>query len=333
MKKHFLLALEIFILAVLAISLSACGGEGEAGPGTIELTNSTLYTRDAYPSFNLNMEVESVGTDVTGAKKTFVLSYDIANQSNPLAQHIKMAGEGANGTIEFVVLGDQVMTVDPGSGCSIFPISAMEGQRPEDTIPRIDTLLTGEAKRIKTGVKVEGVVTDQYEITTANMTNPESSATPRVTKGSVYVARDGGYAARVEIDGKVNTGQNGFDPNIESQMNLTYTFIPVKNGSIKIEAPTECQDQLSGNGTFPQMKDATGLVYTQKGLYYEVNVTRDEALNFYRARMIEKGWSLTNDSDGASNTITTLEFTKGSENVAITVEIKGEGVSVAVVKK
>jgi hypothetical protein len=331
MKRKFMLAFGFFTLTTLALILSGCGGQ--PGPETIDLSNPAIYTRSAYPDFKLNMEIKSIGVDPAGTMKTFVLFYDIANQSEPLAQHIMMAGQGASGTVEIVILDDQVLTVNPGSGCSVFPVSAMEGQRPEDTIPKISTLLAGEVKRLKTGVRVEGIVTDQYEITSANMTNPGSSATPRITEGSVYIARDGGYVARVELDGLVNSGQNGFDPNVESQMTLSYTFIPVASGSLEISAPAECQEQLTGGGPYPLMDDATDLVFTQDAMYYKVNVPIEEALTFYRARMIEKGWSLTNDTGNEAVSLATLEFNKGSETVLVNVASEAEGVSVTVNKK
>ena len=331
MKKQILLILEVFVLAAIALSLSACGGK--VGPETIDLSNAAFYAREAYPNFKLNMQITSVGVDATGTMKTFILFYDIASQAEPKAQHITMAGEGATGTVEIVILGDQVMTVNPGAGCSVFPVSAMEGQRPEDTIPKIDTLLTGEAKRIETGIEIEGVITDKYELSTTNMTNPGSSATPRVTEGSAYVAREGGYIARVEIDGLVNSGQNGFDPNVESQIALSYTFIPVQDGSLDITPPAECQEQLTGGNAYPLMDGAADLVFAQDALFYNVNASLDDALAFYRARMIEKGWTLTNDNSSDTASTATLEFSKGSESVLVSIVAQGENVSVTINKK
>lgn len=325
MKKNFLLAV------VLVLVLSGCGGN--AGPASIDLSDPAMYVHDAYPDYRLNMEIKSEGVDMTGAQKTFILSYDIENQTDPKAQHITMAGEGASGTVELVILDDQVMSVNPDGSCSIFPVSAMEGQNPEDTIPKIDTLLTGNAKRVKTGVKVEGITTDQYEITTANMTNPGSSATPNITDGSVYVARDGGYIARVELTGKLNSGQNGFNPNVESQITLNYTFVPVKGGTLEIAAPAECEDQLAGGGAYPLMDGAAGLVSTPNMLYYTVDAPLDEALNFYRTRMAEDGWTIKSDTGGNSDAFANIEFVKGNEGVAVNFMAQGERLTITLQPK
>ena len=316
MKKPILLAI------VAALVLSGCGSE--AGPETIDLSDPVLYSREAYPSYMLKMEIESVGVDTTGTPQTFNLSYNIENQAEPKAQHVIMAGQGATGTVEIVIVGGQVMSVNPGGGdCSIFPASAMGGQSPEETIPKIETLLTGQAKRAKTGVKVEGITTDQYKITSANMTNPSSSATPRVTDGNVYVAREGGYVARVEIKGTVNTGQNGFDPTIESEISLNYTFVPVEDGSLEIAPPAECEQQLAGGGTFPLMDGATDLVSTTDVVYYNVEASLDEVSNFYRTRMVEDGWAITNDNSGESASAATMEFSQGDRIVVVDAIVQG----------
>ena len=143
----------------------------------------------------------------------------------------------------------------------------------------------------------------------------------------------GGYVARVELDGLVNSGQNGFDPNVESQMALSYEFIPVGPGSLEIAPPTECQEQLTGGSAYPLMDGATDLVFTQDAMFYKVKASMEEAQTFYRARMSEKGWTLTDDTGSETVSIATLEFNKGGEIVVVNVATEADGVSVTVAKK
>lgn len=78
---------------------------------------------------------------------------------------------------------------------------------------------------------------------------------------------------------------------------------------------------------------ATDLVYAQDELFYNVNASIDEALNFYHARMIEKGWSLTNESRIETTSTATLEFSKGNAGVVVGIVAQGESVSVTINKK
>ena len=359
MKKQVLLALAALTLVTLACSLmSGLGGDAgdsgdsgnaplsapateapavaqdaEAGPETIDLSNPALYANDAYSTYKMNMALNYDGVDTSGSPKSFDLVFNIEHQAQPKAQRISMVGEDAMESIEFVVLGDQAVSVFPGMGCSVFPASSMQDQSPEGSIPDVNGLLTGQAKRVETGVNIEGVVTDRYEFTSENMADPGSSETPKVSNGSVYVAQDGGYIVRIEMNGTVNTAENGFDLNTETQVSLNYTFIPVEDGSLNIVPPAECAEQLAGGSDYPVMDGASGLVSMQDTVFYTVNASLDEVLNFYRTKMAEDGWTLTNDVGGGTVSFATLEFSKDVESVEVNAITTGDGISVTITKK
>ena len=359
MKKQVVFALAALALVTLSCSLvSGLGGDSGdsedtgdapqvvtvtvapampqdsgAGPETIDLSDPALYANDAYVTYKMNMEIKYDGMDTAGNSNSFTLVASIENQEQPKAQRISMAGEDPTESIEFVVIGDQVMNVFPGMGCTVLPASSMEGQNPEESVPDIDGLLTGQAKRIETGVSIEGIVTDRYELTSENMTDPDNSETPKITDGSVYIAQDGGYIVRIEMNGTVNTAENDFDPNTETQVSLNYTFIPVEDGTLLITPPAECEEQLSGGSEYPVMEGASELFSMQDTMFYTVNASLEEVLDFYRTAMSEDGWTLSNEMGGGSVSFATLEFTKDGESVEVNAITTGEAVSVTVMKK
>jgi len=359
MKKQVLLALATLALVTLSCSLvSGMGGDTgdseepgstpqvatdtvapaipqntEAGPETINLSHPALYANDAYATYKMNMEIKYDGMDTGGNPKSFILVASIENQEQPKAQHVSISGEDAKDKIEFVIIGDQVLSVFPGMGCTVLPASSMEGPGPEESVPNIDGLLTGQAKRVETGVSIDGIITDRYKLTSENMTDPENSETPKVTDGSVYVAQDGGYIVRIEMNGKVNIAENDFDPNTETQVSLNYTFVPVEDGTMNITPPAECEEQLSGGSQYPVMEGAEGLVSMQDVVFYSVDATLEDVLNFYRIEMVDQGWTLSNDGSSSTLSFATLEFTRDGETVEVNAITSIDSVSVTVTKK
>jgi len=358
MKKQVLLAISALILVTLACSLFGGSGKdvgtpGEpgnapssapateapvasqdsgAGPETIDLSNPDLYAMGSYPAYKLDMKLSYDGVDTSGSPKSFNLSFYIENQTEPKAQRIVVTGEGVEEGFETVVLGDQMMSVFPGVGCTVFPASSMD-EDPVDSAPDISELLTGQANRIETGVSVEGILTDRYRITSENMTNADDSETPKITDGSVYVARDGGYIVRFEMSGTVNTPENEFDPNTETQVAMDYTFIPFEDGSLVISPPTECADQLAGGSNYPVMDGASDLTSMQDMVFYTVDASLEEVQDFYRTKMVEEGWTLTKDVGGGTISFATLEFPKDGVTVEVGAVTTGDGVAVNITKK
>ena len=358
MKKQVLLALTILVGATLACSLvSSLGGDAgepadpespaservteapdepqDAGTGleTIDLSDPALYPTSVYPTYMVDMALKYEGIDMTGAPKTFDLNIQIENQSEPKAQRFSMGGADPSESMQFVVIGDQAMSVFPGVGCTVFPASSMQGPDPTESAPDIDEMMTGQAQLVESGVEIDGILTDRYELTSENMADAGDSEVPNIQDGSVYVARDGGYIVRVEMTGTVNTAENGFDPNTEAQVTLTYTFIPVENGALVVSPPTECADQLSGTSEYPVIDGASELISFENSFFYTYTGSLEDVTDFYRTKMVEDGWTLTNESGGANISFATLSFSRDYESIDVKAIQNGDEVSVTIEKK
>lgn len=354
MKTQILLALTALVLITLACSLlSSPGGEpvspedsgdtpssvhvteapsesqdAGAGPETIDLSDPALYPKDTYPTFKMDTSLKYDGVDITGSSKTFNMNFKVESQEEPKAQYIWISSNSAEEGMEFVTMGDQSMSVFPGVGCTVFPTSSMEDDSPEEMVPDVSGSFKGQAQRVETDIDIEGILTDRYALTSENMTDNTV-----VTDGSMYVARDGGYIVRIEFVGTSKTGEMDFDPDAETQMSMSYTFIPVEDGSLVITPPDACAEQLAGGSKYPVMDGASDLISMGDTVFYTVNASLEEVQNFYRTKMVEDGWTLVDDVGGGSISFATLEFSKDGEAVEVSAITTGEGVSVTITKK
>jgi len=271
--------------------------------------------------------------DTAGAPKVFELNLKVEIQDDPKAQRLLISGEDPSESIEMIVLDDQAMSVFPGAGCSIFPMESMQGQAPEDSVPDIGEFYKGQAERVETDVDIEGITTDRYELKPENINNLGGDDVSELTDGSVYVAQDDGYLVRIEMMGTIMTAENEFDPNTETQFTMSYTYIPVEDGSLNIAPLPECADQLAGSGAYPVMEGGSELVSIEDMFFYTVAAPLEDVLDFYRTAMVEEGWTLSKDVGGGSVSFATLEFTKDGETVEVSAITSGDEVSVTITKK
>ena len=84
---------------------------------------------------------------------------------------------------------------------------------------------------------------------------------------------------------------------------------------------------------YPLIDGASGLASTEGVVFYTVEASLDEVLNFYRTKMGEDGWTLTSDVGGGTVSFATLEFSKDGESVEVGAITTGDGVSVTITKK
>lgn len=94
---------------------------------------------------------------------------------------------------------------------------------------------TGQANRVETGVEIEGIVAARYEIRAENLSTDSDFS--NVTDASLYIARDGGYIVRVEVNGTAMSGQG----KLQIQAERLYRRI-----SIQMLADLHISSQIKG---------------------------------------------------------------------------------------
>jgi len=221
-------------VATTVPSLEAGGNDPSAGPETIDLTNSALYIHPNAPAYTFDVASKFSGVDATGSAKEVSLLMTEETQTLPQnTQRFIVVVTGGDGSAESVIIGDQGYSVFQET-CYPFPASSTEGN-PSDEMPNLQEDIKGEAPRVESGIEVNGFVTDKYELSSENMVSDDE-----LISAFVYVARDGGFITRFEVQFRSKTDYQGLDPNQFTDITTTHNYIPVVDGSLDIVIPAEC---------------------------------------------------------------------------------------------
>ncbi len=221
--------------ATLAPSEEANEVDSSAGPETIDLTNSALFVPSNSPAYSFDVVMNFSGVDATGASKVVTLAMTELTQTLPQkARRFLVEVTGGEGSAETVMVGDQGYLIFLGT-CSPFPASSIDGQNASEGMPNLQNSLTGQAKRVETGIEVNETITDKYELTRENMLEQDE-----LVSAFAYVARDGGYITRFEAQTRTKTDYQGFDSNQLTDLSIAQNYIPVEDGSLVIAIPAAC---------------------------------------------------------------------------------------------
>ncbi len=190
-----------------------------------------MYIVPDAPAYTFDSIMKIAGVDTSGSPKDFLSHTSVEAQSQPqLMQHILFEGDAigaapsdAPGSINIpssdtVIIGDQMTSAEmvsvsgatPELSCHTGPTSNVQGpgllQSTLESMPNLQTMLTGQARGVASGVDVNGVVANKYELTSANFVEDSGE----LISAFVYVARDGGFITRFEEQTRVKIGFSGF---------------------------------------------------------------------------------------------------------------------------
>jgi hypothetical protein len=230
-------------------------------PEAIDLSNPALYIVPDAPAYKYDSALKITGVDTAGGPKEFDSYTLLEVQTQPqIMQHILYEGDlmgaspsDAPGSISIpssdtVIIGDQMTSAQMVgiSGapsklvCHTGPTSSMQGtgllESTLDSMPKLQTMLTGQAQGVESGVEVNGFMTDKYELSGDNFTEGQD----KPISAFVYVARDGGFIARFEEQFQTKMAISGFDPNQVAEGTLTLNYFLAEDGSLAIAVPVEC---------------------------------------------------------------------------------------------
>lgn len=210
--------------------------DGPSGPEMIDLSNPAFYLVSSAPAYTFDTSTIFNGVDSAGAAKEVSLLMTEETQTLPQkSQRFLVEVIGGEGSTETVVIGDQGYSVFQGA-CFPFPVSGADDQSLSEGMPKLQDEITGQAKLVESGVEINGFVTDKYELTAENMVSDDE-----LTSAFVYVASDGGFITRFEMQAKTKTDYQGLDANQPTEIAVTYNYIPVQDGSFEIVAPAGCE--------------------------------------------------------------------------------------------
>lgn len=225
------------------------------GPATLDLTDpalNALYTH----SFRHFQQDSTDGFDKNDAPYKYVMSFETMQQDQPQWSDYGRSIEKSNGQttkdIESSVIdGKSYSFSNLGNNpCAVRDDSFADQH--ELQVPNVN--LKGRVKQVESGVTINGVLTDRYELTLAQV---GVDATLELKSGSLYRARQGGYLVQIEYTVLIKPQSYGM--NIGSKYSddkpawITfhddYTYYP--NGAMQVKVPAGCASQVPGGSAYP----------------------------------------------------------------------------------
>ena len=213
--------------------------DGPPGPETIDAANPALYTVLNAPAYKIETTIKYTGVDTNGGAKEETHFTAVETQTQPqITQHHLFEGDALN--MEKVIIGDQLYTVIKGFPCTTSHVSSVQGQNLLDStlksMPNLRGNFTEQARRVESGVEVNGFVTDKYELSNEHIVVETGKLIPTF----VCVARKGGFITRFEQQEQSKISGTGFDPKQFIDITRISNYIPVEDGSLNISIPVEC---------------------------------------------------------------------------------------------
>jgi hypothetical protein len=281
---------------------------------------------DAFSSYA--MEMSMVVTLPSGEEQGFIMS--AAYNKDPLTQVIEMEMVGAEDDsdtpteVTMVLLDGMMHMATPGEGCFSFPASAedAEGNLEEFLAPTDFT--DGLSNLNFVGVEtVNGIETRVFEFDENDFADMADSDMQEAS-GRMYIALDGDYLVRMEIEG-IGSGMGVFDDADSSEatpFSITYN---ISNIDEPVEAvlPEGC-DADSAESDYPVADDAAELMSMPGFATYTTAKSSAEMTEFYQDALVADGWEYSDSESFSSEGFATLVFNRDGETLSVNI-IADEG--------
>lgn len=319
MKIKFVATLTLLVLAALACANPVTGtspqepnapappvedlpdsggaspGEGtapetsNAPAGVLDLEDPALYAQpsgiNSYRT-TLDYTFEAPGP-VTGSVRL-----DGATQLEPYATKLEFftggrAVMGNNEVFNFTQILDTQYVVYSGFGCQ----SGSPGMQENPFAVMLDTggMLTGDAQFIGEET-VNGVSTYAYAVTKDNVdpSDPAGAGVETLTEGRVYLAKDGGYAVRLQLTG---TGRNELLSGDASLLgNIVYELNYLDfNQPVDIQIPEGCASAGNAEFKYPVPGDVVNLTDLGGMTGFNTVLDANGVVAFYKTEMAALG--------------------------------------------
>ena len=310
-------------------------GDAEEAPLDLNTSISGLETLNSYRNtFRIDWNGTKGGEPVTG-----FLAMNGAYVREPPAQEIHFEGQGSlvgedqgPSNVTFIQVGDTAWFYESESDTwSQLPAGSLDFAggfffAPQEFLSEFNT---DKGRRSLLPQEVNGVQCYKYTFDEKDFMSQEDVTQGEVTraKGEAYVAVDGGYVVRFNVDADVRYT----DPDQVFQdgtMTMAFDVFDI-NQPITIEPPAEAKAQAGGREDIPMLPDAQ-VDFSSAGMTsYRTGSSVEEAAQFYEDGMPKNDWKA-----GEGNTIlpegTFLSYTKDGETATIIIGTDENGTSVLI---
>lgn len=183
---------------------STADGTATTDESVIESISGVLGTFDSY---RLTIRISFQGADTAGVTGTQTLEIVQEKIKNPDSSRTQIQTQG-NVIDVYSVGGKPYTVVDVGGQKTCSAVDSGIGDMSENFNPDEITGGFRNPKLVKKGEEVNGITTDHYELNQTEVTDGEQVT----VVGDVWVAQDGGYPVKMEVDvtgANVSSGLGG----------------------------------------------------------------------------------------------------------------------------
>lgn len=282
------------------------------GPGTIDLSDLTLFAEPPIETYLTNLVYTFEGVDASGQNISGSAIMEGVQGIDPRKSSMTFstfgnAVVGNDDSFVFAQIGETSYLSASSSGCISGPNSDIDN--PFDLFLETGGFLMGEANRVTPDEVINNVETYVYEITPENL-NPDDPTSLDVVDvdGRLYIAKDGFYVVRLIMNGFGSSEVLSGDPNLVGDLYYELNFIESQE-PIPISPPEECTTVDTGSFAHPILEDAYDIFSMGPEITtYETNTSFAEAVNFYETEMVANGWTYDQNASFITSPSAILSF-------------------------
>ena len=247
----FLAILSIVFMKVIVPFTSGQSLNAKGGPAILDLSDESLNT--VYTSSYIQHQEDIYeGVDVNGAPLKIKIVQENMEQSSPDWSNYTRFQMTNNRSIEkdteFSIINGRVYARAKNS-CNVFADPNTKDHSPTNwPASFLKSYVTGTAKKTASGVTVNGVLTDRYELKQEN--SPFAGSLISMSGSELYRAQEGGYLVKMVITQTwpaekwqgASTYRFAGDQPVTIKTIIDFTYYPT--GKLKVIVPGVCAGKL-----------------------------------------------------------------------------------------
>lgn len=247
----FLAVFSVVFFNVIVPLTSGQTSGSKGGPAILDLRDEALNTVYS-ASYIQHQEDINEGVDVNGSPLKIKIIQENMEQSSPEWSNYTRFQLTNNRTIEkdteFSIIDGRVYARAKNS-CNVFADSNTKDHSPTNW-PRsfLKSYVTGTAKKTGSGITVNGVLTDRYELKQEN--SPFAGSLISMSGSELYRAQEGGYLVKMVITQTwpaekwqgASTYRFAGDQPVTIKTIIDFTYYPT--GKLKVIVPGVCAGKI-----------------------------------------------------------------------------------------
>ncbi len=297
------------------------GLDSEGGPDFLDLDDPLTYQEplELLSSYRISLSFSFAGTGADGSPVQGAVMADGERTLDPLAMNMTFDGidnASMSGALpfSFSVIDNIYAFSAPLVGCASIP--AGEFQDPFTLLIDAGGFLQGNALRMRPDDVINGIPAYGFSLDASNV-EPGELDIAQFDSGSIYLAKDGGYLVRLEMNGRGTSEMLSGSPDLEGEITYTLNYSDF-NQSVDIKPPAGCA-QDSSELEYPITPDAYQLSTVLGITSYKTDLSLEDVIQFYRNEMPAAGWTL--DEEFVSGPIALLSFAGDAGTVQVTLSL------------